>query len=270
MLFFIFDDSYANSVVNISSNDKIYTSVFHDNKISSQIISIADKSQPTINSPNMKAAEPFLPTEKNFCSNNLIGKQTFQGYSIISGTNNPDNLNGTTNRDLILGLDGDDKINGLGEGDVICGGKGNDDLRGDTVFDPEEMQNIPPSGKDLIFGQEGNDIILGGAEDDFLYGGAGNDVFYGHQGDDYIQGGDGDDGGYGNGGDDSIHGSNGNDKFNGREGNDKLYGGKGNDNLQGDEGKDLLDGGEQYDKCYHGQDDTQNTMFLNCEFTAQF
>jgi Ca2+-binding RTX toxin-like protein len=178
----------------------------------------------------------------------LVDDNTFQGYTIMAGTDNADQLIGTANKDLILGLDGDDKIQGSGADDIICGGNGQDHLVGDSYPNvgqdhllggsyPDVIISQPGTlGKDFIFGQEGNDIINSNEELERDYGDPG-DILYGGPGDDAVTGNDG---------------------------NDKLSGGDGNDNLDAGDGKDQLDGGPGDDGCYDNQVETI-PIFLNCE-----
>jgi Ca2+-binding RTX toxin-like protein len=221
-----------------------------------------DSSSPSTDS-NIMDAESLFPSEENYCNADLVDENTFQGYTIKTGTNNADQLFGTSNKDLILGLDGDDMIYGSGDDDIICGGKGHDYLFGESH--PNVIIRQPGNpGKDLIFGQEGNDTINGGPGNDILQGGSGNNFFVGDQGNDYILGGGGADYGFGGGGNDVIYGSNGISVLRGNDGNDKLYGGNGKDYFEGGEGDDLMDGGPGQDTCY----DTDQKTFLNCEIAG--
>ena len=81
----------------------------------------------------------------------------------IVGTNGPDEIVGTPNRDVIGALDGNDKVRGLGGKDRICGGKNKDTLKGGT-------------GKDKLFGQKGRDRLRGGGAKDVCKGGKGDDA----------------------------------------------------------------------------------------------
>ena len=180
----------SNGFISLLSNNHL-VEVLYDSSKNSQFIQVSKETQPPFAGPKTKNAVPFLPTESTYCNVNLVGQSTFQGYSIIAGTNNVDRLNGTPNKDLILGLDGNDVINGLGEGDIICGGKGNDSIDGDQI-------NSQQPGKDLIYGQEGDDSISGEnydedfgqkGEDDTLLGGPGKDFLFGGLGNDNEVGG---------------------------------------------------------------------------------
>ena len=71
----------------------------------------------------------------------------------------------------LTGTDGPDVLEGTPERDFICGG----------------------AGDDVIFGLGGDDVLLGGEGDDTVNGGAGNDVIAGEGGADRLRGGPGDD-----------------------------------------------------------------------------
>lgn len=83
---------------------------------------------------------------------------------IVRGTQNDDEITGSSQNDTLEGNDGDDiVIGGLGH-DSISGGAGNDDLTGGI-------------GKDTISGGDGDDVIYAGLGGDVLSGGAGADKF---------------------------------------------------------------------------------------------
>lgn len=98
----------------------------------------------------------------------------------LPGTDGPDDITGTPQRDVIHAGAGDDVVDGAGGGDLICGGGGNDNLKGGASFD-------------ALFGEGGDDVLEGGADDDVLFvgegldeqratGGQGYDVAYGDEG----------------------------------------------------------------------------------------
>jgi Ca2+-binding RTX toxin-like protein len=120
-------------------------------------------------------------TEENYCNDNVIDDITFQGYAVKVGTNNPDRLYRTPNKDLILGLGGNDLIIGSGDGDIICGGTGDVYLLGESYREIILRQPGSP-GNDVIFGQDGKDYIIGGLGNDFLLGGSGDYSIDGAQG----------------------------------------------------------------------------------------
>lgn len=98
----------------------------------------------------------------------------------IAGDNKPDELDGTTEADLIIGRGGNDDIDGNEGNDELRGGNGADVLDGDT-------------GSDTLFGGLGRDDLDGGNGADLLIAGDGNDTLAGDNGDDRLVGGVGDD-----------------------------------------------------------------------------
>ena len=83
--------------------------------------------------------------------------------AIITGTTDPDPLNGTVFGDTIFGLAGDDTIQAVFGDDSVVAGGGNDEVYGDL-------------GNDTLFGGLGNDTLYSGGDADWIYGGADNDV----------------------------------------------------------------------------------------------
>ena len=87
--------------------------------------------------------------------------------TVIKGTAQSDEIQGTQGGDVIYGFVGNDEIDGRGGSDVIFGGLGNDILSGG-------------GGKDYLSGEEGDDTLSTGyVEDrpiDFLSCGAGDDL----------------------------------------------------------------------------------------------
>ena len=187
-------------------------------------------------------------------------------------------------------------LTGGGESDLIEGGTGNDSLVGNNGDDTLKGDD----GDDTLRGNAGHDLLNGDVGDDSLYGADGNDTMDGGDGIDRIleygnvdytltdtsltgrgtdtlsqielarlQGGTGDnrldasrattinvtlDGREGNdtliggGKSDGLLGRDGNDRLLGKKGDDTLYGANGNDTLYGDTGNDHLNG--------HGGDDS--------------
>ena len=120
--------------------------------------------------------------------NNASQKITF-GISAcreptITGTNGPDDLNGTAGPDVIATLDGDDIVHGLGGNDVICTDGGDDTVYGGAGAD----RIYTLDGSDHAYGDAGNDRIWGGDDADHLFGGDGDDSLMGGNGFDYCQG----------------------------------------------------------------------------------
>jgi len=75
-----------------------------------------------------------------------------------------DNIDGTTDGDVLTGTDLNDRINGKKGADVILGGDGQDRL-------------IGSGGDDVLSGGQGRDKLVGGKGDDNLTGGQAGDVF---------------------------------------------------------------------------------------------
>jgi hypothetical protein len=148
----------------------------------------------------------------------------------VTGTINPDLLQGTGQNNVMTGQQGNDTILGLDGDDVLYGDQGNDLLQGGT-------------GNDIMYGNDGNDLMTGDDGQDILYGGKGNDRMFGGNGDDLLSG------------------SSGKDFLDGGEGNDRLLGGDGNDILIGGNGDDLLDSGTGRDTVQGGAG--QDTFVLH-------
>ncbi|KRE03534.1 adhesin, partial [Bosea sp. Root381] len=83
---------------------------------------------------------------------------------VAYGTDQGNEINGGTGKDVIYAMSGDD---------IVRGGLGDDTLYGDA-------------GNDLIFGGAGNDTLVGGSGNDYLAGGSGSDVLVGGAGNDVI------------------------------------------------------------------------------------
>ncbi|NES76200.1 MULTISPECIES: DUF6851 domain-containing protein [Okeania] len=69
--------------------------------------------------------------------------------NVIIGTNDDDDLIGTSENSFIYGNKGDDTVQGLDGNDLLFGGKGNDTVDGGN-------------GVDIIGGHRGDDILIGG------------------------------------------------------------------------------------------------------------
>jgi len=91
----------------------------------------------------------------------------------LTGTPNPDALDGLSLNDTISGLGGDDTLRGLDGDDSIEGGAGVDLIGGGN-------------GSDTLSGGTGGDAIYGGGDNDVLIAGAGNDSFFGGGGVDLL------------------------------------------------------------------------------------
>lgn len=134
----------------------------------------------------------------------------FGPSSPIFGTAGNDNINGSSQNDLIVAFEGADKISsGGGKDCVITTGGGDDKVSTGT----------------------GNDVVITGDGDDKIDLGAGNDIANA------------------GGGKDKVTGGSGNDTINGEAGDDDLEGGSGNDTLTGGLGTDKAKGGSGIDTC---------------------
>ena len=198
------------------------------------------------------------------------------------GNDNPETINGTSGKDVIVALGGNDTINGKGGDDVICTGSGKDKTYGGAGHDTINTGG----GKDIAYGGAGDDGLWGDPSADGanekLFGQTGNDFMAGYAGDDLINGGSGTDWTYyflysttvnlaggtaiqDDGSNDTVQGIENvwgpdDDGFGGAasstligdENINYLIGGKGDDTLWGREGEDILDGGSGDDAIYGG------------------
>ena len=173
----------------------------------------------------------------------------------ITGDDNGNSLQGTSDADHILGLGGNDTLTGLDGDDILEGGAGIDALNGGD-------------GKDVLDGGAGGDAMTGGAGNDTYYVDNAGDVvteFHGGGIDTVISSrtyvlssevekltltGTGNTAGTGNALNNTIIGNDGNNKLVGGEGNDNLGGGLGNDTLDGGKGGDTMKGGQGDDRYY--------------------
>jgi Ca2+-binding RTX toxin-like protein len=86
-----------------------------------------------------------------------------------------DEVQGSSDSELIIGNAGQDSLSG---------GAGNDTLMGDTDNDIVDGQ----LGGDLVRGDRNDDIVIGGDDADSLYGGKNNDQLFGGAGNDFLSG----------------------------------------------------------------------------------
>lgn len=86
---------------------------------------------------------------------------------------NIENVNGTSEGDVLVGAHGSNRIDGSGGNDTIRGNGGGDTLIGGTGDDTINGQ----SGDDVLNGGAGRDRIIGGSGNDNMTGGADADVF---------------------------------------------------------------------------------------------
>lgn len=167
---------------------------------------------------------------------------------IEEGDANDNTLTGTPNPDQINGYEGDDLIAGLEGRDDLHGAVGDDTLSG-------------AQGQDTLHGGDGNDQLAGGDGSDTLFGGNDDDTLFGEDGDDSLVGGDGNDTLAAGPGADALHGGLGNDSLAGGDGQDTMFGSLGNDILNGadDDQTDYLNGGAGDDSIAAGVGDIVNT-----------
>lgn len=98
----------------------------------------------------------------------LVGVLAFSSLALaarITGTNAPDRLIGTGERDRIAGGNGDDIVSGRGNNDRLDGDSGNDAVRGNK-------------GNDKVFGSAHPDLLRGGrgADEIISVGGGADEV----------------------------------------------------------------------------------------------
>jgi Ca2+-binding RTX toxin-like protein len=198
----------------------------------------------------------------------------------IIGTDQPERIRGTRERDVIVGLGGDDVIIGGRGNDAICGGRGDDKIRSGRGSDAtqgdagnDDVDTGP--GYDWLYGEPGNDVLDGGPSNALLdlraapnamrvdltagtAAGWGSDrltaigVVWGSAYDDILTGSAaGGPGAYeifvGFAGNDTMSGLGGDDLFQGGEGNDTIEAGDGNDEFELGPGDDVVDGGPGFD-----------------------
>jgi Ca2+-binding RTX toxin-like protein len=204
----------------------------------------------------------------------------------IVGTDRPDELHGTPERDVIWGGPGDDELASSLGNDLVCGGGGDDVIHGGRGND--EVDGGP--GTDRVVGDLGDDKVMGGPGDadeaaghlgiDTINGGPGEfDLVHGDYGYDRIDGGPGAGdiasfatkvaGGKGSGvwvslpqhkarGDghdrvfrvEDLEGSAFRDELIGSSGANRIVGGPGDDTLRSGGGADELVGGQGSDACF--------------------
>jgi len=217
---------------------------------------------------------------------------------IIGGGGN-DTLTGTSDPELINGLGGNDVLSGGGGADTLIGDAGNDTLNGgagsdiykiglndgfDTFADSglvgfdmvvATADNVvigiasgfgPASGIEEISANGFTGITIAGDSTDTtlnfshtvldgidaINGGQGNDNITGSATGDTIRGNLGDDVVFGGLGNDSLFGGGGADVLFGGAGGDFMSGGSDNDVMLGGDGNDTMDGGDGFDDLHGG------------------
>jgi hypothetical protein len=102
----------------------------------------------------------------------------------LFGTNNDDVIIGSSGDEILLGFKGNDFLSGEGDGNQLFGGVDNDTLVGGS--DGQILYGNKNS--DLLFGGDGQDTLYGGQDDDTLIGESGNDLLSGDRGNDVLYG----------------------------------------------------------------------------------
>ncbi|HYE01085.1 MAG TPA: calcium-binding protein, partial [Alphaproteobacteria bacterium] len=188
----------------------------------------------------------------------------------VTGTENPELLQGTLDADLVEGLGGDDTLSGAAGSDTLAGGDGNDELTGGTGGDTALFAGSR-SEYTIAANGDGSFTVSRTGESDVVRGvetlqfadiqvQIGPNVFDGGNGSGFVSGiSDGevldaaaliegataqtDVGIDGGGGDDTITGHAGNNFLTGGDGNDSIAAGGGLDFIRADAGNDTVDGG---------------------------
>lgn len=178
------------------------------------------------------------------------------GANYCIGTDDDDQIFGTSGVDKILPKEGDDEIRAYGGDDIVDIVRTNgDDGGSNTVY--------AHSGDDSLNGKIGNDYMYGGSGEDRIYGYSGNDRLYGGDDHDLISGGGFIDYLYGEGDNDALMGFEGDDYLIGGDGHDTLWGMSGNDRFVGDQGSDSmgLQGNEPGDDKIWARDGTLDYIY---------
>jgi Ca2+-binding RTX toxin-like protein len=102
----------------------------------------------------------------------------------LFGTINDDVIIGSSGDKILLGFKGNDFLSGEGDGNELFGGVDNDTLVGGS--DGQILYGNKNS--DLLFGGDGQDTLYGGQDDDTLIGESGNDLLSGDRGNDVLYG----------------------------------------------------------------------------------
>jgi Ca2+-binding RTX toxin-like protein len=193
------------------------------------------------------------------------------------GTDRPDNIAGSNERDLIFAFGNRDRVDGREGNDDLHGGDGPDDLcgqegaddyggstQGDVLAEDEScLEGIFVAGN----GASGPDEMSGGRGADLLAGDSGADELRGNDGADIL--------GSGESFTPSLIAGEGNDLVGGGERGDGIVGQEGDDRLLGGQGHDFIDAevdesknGEDFVDCGRGFDEAvanQNDEVVNCE-----
>ncbi len=165
----------------------------------------------------------------------IIDGYSFSGDDLYLSSAKQTSGFGSNDTDDLTGTSGADNFTGLGENqDTVSAGAGDDSLYGGLGDDSLDGG----ADNDIIMGDDGRDHLAGGTGDDSITGDAGNDTINGNDGNDTIDGGDGDDLIYvnsGASGTDSVLGGNGDDVIQVQSGagtvDDTIIAGSGDDEI---------------------------------------
>src|SRR4051794_25171900 len=180
-----------------------------------------------------------------------------QGFAIVVGTDDPDQILTWGAQSEVLAREGDDVVTG---GQSFPGPSGHGQFGGPTFLFGE-------GGDDALFlhsggfadSGPGNDFLMASGVDATLSGGQGNDqlvgadftfigqpaprnLIDGGDGDDTLGGGSSSDRAFGGAGADTVNGRGGSDYLDGGADDDRVFGGDGADTVLGDTGNDYLNG----------------------------
>lgn len=226
---------------------------------------------------------------------------TLIGFEGAIGSAFADTITGSAQPDWIDGGSGFDSISAFGGNDTIIGGPGFNTLRGGGGDD----SIVGGPSADTIDGGDGNDTIIAGGGADHMWGGPGNDTYFitlsnqviyeptnggmdtvysttswflrpsiewfilqpgsgnlfaiGTAGDERLVGNEGDNLLVGGDGNDTVWGGAGADRIQGQGGHDVLFGEAGNDVIFGGDGNDWIEGGPGADNL---QGDAGNDTIL--------
>ncbi|MBN8779576.1 Ig-like domain-containing protein [Thiobacillus sp.] len=208
-----------------------------------------------VDGSTMAAADVTLKVTDKVLASDANGNQQAVTTSAFSPSGQE--LEGTSDKDLILGQNGNNVIKAYAGDDVIFEDGGNDIIDAgdgnDIVYAGADNDLVMAGGgDDSVYAGLGNDVVFGGDGHDAILLEGGNDIAFGGMGNDMIAGGWGNDVISGDEGDDQLYGEAGSDALFGGTGDDELLGMDGNDRLDGGAGVDLLDGGAGDDDMYGG------------------
>jgi hypothetical protein len=196
------DVAVKNTNVDVATNTNTNTNTTNTNTTNTNTTTTEQTNTTTTTTEQTK--EPTLPTDEIDTLQGGDGADRF----VLTGTpltkpsspsatdstkDQPNQLFGTINDDVIIGSSGDkillgfkgnDFLSGEGDGNELFGGVDNDTLVGGS--DGQILYGNKNS--DLLFGGDGQDTLYGGQDDDTLIGESGNDLLSGDRGNDVLYG----------------------------------------------------------------------------------